>query len=432
MMVRPWPLLAALTLLPACNCGQDEPDPTTTGPTATPEPKVPRDKAVLEAVEAVVVVVRPGQWAAVHQALSSWLARLPAQAEPLRQAKTAEDLPRLFAFPLGLGQVDIQGWDPSRPVVASLAETPYDGIPGSVITQLPTLDRKIPPLRHQVLLPATDPSTLVGSLTGLLGPMGKPWPALVEGHAGAHAIDMGDASVALFPADSAVRVVIFQGGVLPDEAERLAYHKEHLTATPQAPVHTPALSLLAQPDGMISALVRPWRLRPLAVLTGSTEMLYALATVGSGNIDSIMARGMHYVLMSELTMTDEGAEVDDLAMSLTADEGTLRVHSVMSLTPKGETIFEAAAKGAGSVQAAANTDAWVDLTMRADARAMLNAAPMPPVFTRGKKLRDGLEAIQNGGFLALGEDRTGQGEDGTGQGEARARTRKSGLADSSR
>ncbi len=408
-MLRPWPLLAALLLVPACNCGEEaKPEDSAADAAVAAAKSVPVDPSVLGAVEslgdegALVVVLRPGQWAGLHGALASWLARLPAEAEPLRAAKTGADLPDLLAYPMGMaaGSLTLTGWDPSRPIVASLGEVPYRGVPGTVTPSLPVLDGKVSSIRHQVLVPATDPAALIGALAGVLERSGgKAQPELVEGRQGARAVRIEQMSVAMLPAEAAVRVVVFDEGVMP-EAERLAAMRERLDPTPASPVATPALSLLGQPEAVAAAWVRPWRMRPLAAVAGSVQMLRAVATVSSDHRSQLLARGTQIVLASELLMTDAGAEIDDVAMALVVDDGTVRLRSAMSLTPEGEAIFEAAAKGAGDVLATASTDAWVDVSMRADVRAMLDATEPPPALAGASRPGEIAEAIMEGGFFA--------------------------------
>jgi len=408
-MLRPWPLLAALFLVPACNCGEEAPpEGSAADAAAAPETSVPADASVLQAVEslgdegALIVVLRPSQWAGLHGALASWLARLPSEAEPLRQAKTGADLPDLLAYPMGMpaGSLTLTGWDPSRPIVASLGEVPYRGVPGMVTPSLPVLDGMVSSIRHQVLVPATDPAALIAALAGVLERSnGKAQPELVEGRTGARAVRIEQMSVAMLPVDAAVRVVIFDEGVMPDAAKRLAAMRERLDPTPASPVATPALSLLGQPDAVAAAWVRPWRMRPLAAVAGSVQMLRAVATVAADDRSKLLARGTQIVLASELLMTDAGAEVDDMTMALVVDEGTVRLRTAMSLTPEGEAIFDAGAKGAGDVLAAASSDAWVDVSMRADLRAMLDATEPPPAFARASRPGEIAEAIMEGGFF---------------------------------
>ncbi|MCA9706511.1 MAG: hypothetical protein KDK70_11730, partial [Myxococcales bacterium] len=345
-MLRTRALLAATMLvLSACNCGKEGETPAADGAAAQAEAAsaVPRDQTVLATVAALghegalVLVLRPQQWTALHQALDAWLARLP-DAEPLRaiqRAKEAKDLPGMLATLAGLppGPVALDGWDPTRPIVASVGEVPYDGVPGSVTPNLPLLDGWVPPVRHQVVVPASDPTTLVGSLAAVLQGRGEPWPALVSGREGARAVQLdGTTVVALLPETGAVRAVIFQSAVMPDEAARLEHMRSRLEAEPAEPTATPALSLLGQPDAVAAGWVRPWRLRPLSAWAGGVQVLRALATVSSAQRTPLMARGLQILLGTELLMTDEGSELDDLAMTLTVDDGVLRLRSA-SRTP---------------------------------------------------------------------------------------------------
>ncbi|MCA9654465.1 MAG: hypothetical protein KC501_31390 [Myxococcales bacterium] len=396
--------LALLLSIPACNCGHEDPAGSEgSAPTASAGgPAVRGDPGVLEVVErlgdqgAAMVVVRPEGWAAVRASLRPWLDAAPSLAG------AAESLPR-FASAMLSGSpeaMELGGWDPSRPVVASLGEVPYGGPPGAVTPLLPVREGWMPPVRHQLWVPAKDPAALVASLATTIG--AKAWPELVEGREGARGLDLEDerAAVALLPEAEAVRVVVFQsGGGLVGDA-RLEHLRGRLDAEAAEPEATPALSLLAQPDGMAAGWVRPWRMRALAAWLGAMQVLEALHVVATDQRSVLLARGMQIVLGSELLMTDAGAELDDLAVSLVADEGMLRLRMAASLTPEGETIFAAGLDEAPELLVTKAEDAWLELALRLDARAALDATEPPPAFARAERLSEVAEALQDGGSLA--------------------------------
>lgn len=403
------PTLLAVALLwagPACNCGDKGSGQAAEDSTATQAPRVRGDATVLEAVEqlgdqgAVVAVLRPEKWSSVHQALEPWRSKLPAEVQ---EALSIEDVPALLhllgkELDVGLPSSAPPGWDPSRPIVASFGEVPYSGPPGSVTPKLPVRSW-LPPARHQVWIPAKDPSALVGALAATLGAKGEAWPRLVEGRDGAKAFMTNErVAVALLPEDGAVRTVILQGVVLDDE--HIEQLRPRLDATPAKPVSTPALSLLAQPDEAATMLVRTWRLRPLAAWSGATQVILAVATVANDQRSIAFSRGMQIVLDSELLMTDVGSEVDDVALSLRADEKVVRLHSVMSLTPEGRKIMDAATDDAGDAFPVKIEDAWLDAVVRIDARAALDAIEPPPYFAKTKGPGEMAEAVMEGGAFA--------------------------------
>jgi hypothetical protein len=416
-------LVWAMTL--ACGCGREPAAaaPRAGGevvegageiPRAAGEPRVaePRPgegdvRPVIEALGdegAVVVVLRPRHWSALLGAVAPWMAELPPSLAMLAEALgEPRQLFELLARPLNLpaGSITLDGWDTSRPVVASLGEVPYDGPPGAVTPQLPALDGWMPPVRHQLWLPATDPAVLTASLGATLERVATPYSALVEGREGARAVKGDDVVIAVLPGGDAVRVVVFQAAVGRDEAARLEHMRERLDVEDRASSRIPAPSLLTRPDAVVSGWVRPWRLRPLAAWSGSVELTEALAEVDAEHRAMLLARGMQIVLATELLMTDEGAELDDVAVSLVVDEEVLRLHSAMSLTPEGEAIMEAASKGAGETYMAAVDDAWIDVALRADARAMLEATEPPPALGAGSRTVELARALSEGGGLAL-------------------------------
>jgi hypothetical protein len=411
-------LLAAVTLVCSCSrepepVGEAPQDPRSTGearPAPTPAPVLAPDDDVRPVIEALgdqgvaVVVLRPLHWAALHAAITPWLAKLPPATAALAvAAHEPAALPELLAGPLGLppGAITLAGWDTSRSVVASLGEVPYDGPPGAVTPQLGGSTEWIPPVRHQLWLPATDPAVLTASLAATLERVVAPYPALVEGHEGARALAGDDLVIAVLPGPDAVRVVVFHAAVGGDPATRLAHMRDRFDAKAAAPASTPALGLAIRSDAVLSAWLRPWRLRPLAAWAGAMEVEQALATVAAEHRALARIRGMQILLVAELLMTDEGAELDDAAVSLVVDQGVLRLRSAMSLTAEGEAILTAATKGAGETHAAAVDDAWADVALRADARAMLEATLPPPALAATKSMSEVARVLAEGGTFAV-------------------------------
>ncbi len=409
--------LATLTLGVACNCGNKaDADGGSTTPESAASRSAPNgDSYVLDAIEslgnegAFVVVLRPDQWSELHGALLPWLNTLPSQAAPLRDATTPDKIPGLLAYPLGLppDKVRLEGWDMQRPIVASLAEVPYQGPPGAVTAALPVLEGKMLPLRSQVLVPSTDTAALVRSMTGVLNEIGEPMPALVEGRPGAGSFQVGDnLTVAVLPQEGAVRVVLLARSSGMNDAQRLEAMRARLDPEPAAPLQTPGLSLVSQPKVAVAGWTRSWRLRPLMTWSGGSMVVEALQTVARDQRSVLRAKGLQIVLSTELLMADAGAEFDDAATALVVDEGTLRLGAAMSLTPKGAEILQAGRDGASKPFVVKATDAWLDVAMPVDLGAMLKTAePLAPL-AGAQSPGEAAEAVREGGpplalYLAL-------------------------------
>jgi len=255
-------------------------------------------------------------------------------------------------------------------------------------------------MRHQLRMPATDVAILTASIAAVLERRGKDWPALVEGHEGARGGKRGEAAGALLPEGDVVRVLGFRGMKGPDDAAQLEHLRDRFDVQPSKPDKTPALSLLVRPDAAVTAWLRPWRLRSLSIFTGGKQVVEALKVVSSDQRANMQARALQILLVSEILMGDAGAEFDDAALSLTADEGVLRLHAALSLTPEGEAIFEAAEKGAGEAFGVKVDDAWIDGVLRVDLRAALDATEVPPMFAKTTEVREVVEAMQEAGPMA--------------------------------
>lgn len=409
MTIRPMALLATALLLatPGCNCGSKDSGEPGESPSTQTTPTSRADSEVVDAVEqlgdrgAVVIVAQPKRWTELHATLRPLLTQLPPGAAQLVEATDPQMLPGLMSMALGLpGGID--GLDLERPVVASLGEVPFGGAAATVTPQLPVHEGWIPPMRHQILLPAEDTAALVRSLAAALEVPGTPWPALVEGREGARGIELDERdAAALLPEKDAVRVVLFQSGGGQAEDARLEHLRGRLDTERAELPSTPAADRLADADAVVAGLVRPWRVRPLAAWQGATQVLMALASVSNDQRGMLFARGMQIVLDSELLMTDEGAEVDDFAASLVADDGVLRLRTTMSLTPEGEEILDKGLDGAGSAFAVKAEQPWLDAALRLDLRAALDVAKLPPAFERIEGPSEMSEIMQEGGPFAV-------------------------------
>ena len=329
------------------------------------------------------------------------LAKLPGDFEPLRKANTPEAVSALIASSvMGSGPVEFQGWDTSRPILIALGETDYAGVAGSTVGQLPLEEGWVPGVRHQALVPATDATALQGSLAKLLSSGDNALPELAKGHPGAVATRFDEWSVVLLPADKAVRVVVFEEYVGLAEDKAFAHMSKRL----DTPIHTTASAaaqVLEDNEAVVAAWFRPDRLRPLAATAGAGQMLAAVATVTPEIRPQLMATGMGILMASDGAMPDEGAEVDELGMTLSVDGNVLRLRQIAALSDEGERAFAAATKDVSATFAAAKGPSWADLVVRADIRALLNAVE-PPAFAEPRAgLNDVRDVIREGGTFTI-------------------------------
>lgn len=409
--------LAALLVLPvfvgvACKRDIKEEASTTaaaasdTKPNATKTTAAKADASVLEAIEQlgaegfVVAVVRPSQWPALHTALSPWWKDWPELSKPLTEAKGAADLPGLLAYPLGLSSeaVTLDGWDPARPIVASLLEAPISGPPGAVAT-LPVREGWAPPMRHQVLVPATSAETLVASMSTVLERKSKPLTAVASKIKGARAFEITHGEVVLVPEADSVRLVIFQDGSGLVGAKRVDYINAHLSPSAAAPPHTAARHVVADPEAVAAFWIRSWRLRALLAWQGVDMMNQALRSASPEHRGLVLAKGMQLVLDGERMASDLGADADDAAFSVQAADGVVRLHAAVSLTPEGSTQMAAAAKNRGQAFVPNADNAWADLAVLADFGALADSANVPPAFERMESVGSGAELLRNSGPL---------------------------------
>lgn len=406
---------AALTL---CACeSPPKPDaaPKTEAPAATTDPAkkpealadeaakpttvAPTEKRALPAP--VTLAFHPAQWAELHLASMPLLTKLPGEFEPVRKAASAEALLSMLATRIfGIAPPKVQGWDTSRPILIALAETDTSGVAGATVGQLPLDEGWVAGLRHQALVPASDPQALMKSLSSMLASGEKQLPDLAKDHPGAVAMGFDDWSVVLLPADKAVRVVVFETyfGLPEDKAQA------HMRTRLDDPIHTTAsvaAAVLADDGAVFAAWIRPDRLRSAAVTSSAGQMLAAVATVAPDTKPRIMAAGLDVLLSSDAAMVDEGAEIDELAIALRVDGDVLRLSQLSLLSEEGEKAFAAATKDVSPTFATAPGPAWADLVVRADLRALLDAIEPPSFAHPSEGAGPVYEVIRQGGPFAV-------------------------------
>lgn len=372
------PLLLSVAL--ALACGDDsapetasipKPPPTQTktdGPARSPEAPVDAPPArplpptvddsttaglMAAAGDAAPYVVVASD-AAVKEATARIDAKLAAGApRSLRRWLQAEDAPGLVHALFATLEHEVQapewtGRDAARPLVISMFEPPATGPQGaSIVAMAPVTGRQMP-LRHQVVIPATDSGALVASLKDWLDDATQEAPELVEGRAGAIGLRVSGKGrrttwIALLPEDRHVRLVLLDlaiGYTDPGPVTRL------LDARPSELPSTPALAHVTETPQGVGMLIRPWQLRSLAVWTGLYEAMRAVATVASEQQAMAMARGTSITAVAEWLMPDDNAEIDDWSLVARGDDTDLRLTTVASLTPLGRKVWGTQPKAA--------------------------------------------------------------------------------------
>lgn len=397
--------LALLIATSGCNCGEKKSDDDTA---ADDDPFI-ADTEVEASIRALggdgtlVVVLRPDRLPAVQAALLPIVRDIdPEAGRLLAGADTPEKALAAFAPVLGLPEntVQLEGWDPSRPVVASLFESPYQGPPGTILPQVPITQGHVADMRHAILLPAKDDAALVESLAFMAATLHlDPIPELVEGIDGGRAFREGSTSIAFLPEGKYARIVIFGGGIASPEQREA--NRERLAAPKDRDIEwTPATSLLAADDTAAALLFRPWRGRAAWTWFGCVEALRAIQTVSRDQRAAARMKGSQIVLSAELLLEDLGADFDDQAIQLAVVDGTPRLRAAMSLAPDGREVVESIEDGLRPPFGVKADGAWAELYVGGDIRGALKAAS-PPAWLEGVSPFDIFDRIRMGGSIAM-------------------------------
>ena len=353
-MRRPLLLLVGLLCLSGC------PKPGLTPQTRLPPP----DPAVSDLVIAtgdratLVLVARPDRWPASRDTLKTLVRPFPIQPQVLDKIFQAEDLwtaftrateaagGRAFTLPSRL-----PGWDLTRPVVAALFEPQTSDATLAARALIPEpLEKKVPGMRHRILVPSTDPALTTEALTTLLSAMGV--SSNRSGLAsGCLLYPLPDGVVAFAPQDRHVRIEILTGEVHHWETPRDQVMNEWKALCEQKPEAsrlpmTPALHALLTGDDLLAMYVRPWQLRDMSSQWGSQKIVEALAYADPSQRATLLAVGLAEVAVGTLLMSPIGAEVDDVTVGFSA-AGPLRLKYTQSLTELGQKVFTAGLQKAG-------------------------------------------------------------------------------------
>jgi hypothetical protein len=344
--------LAALSLLglSVAGCRKPEPRPADDIQQAGGElvPAAPADLqqmlAALGDRGVCVLVLRDAQWRASVGALLERLGQLDHKGSSIEQSwgspvASLRWLAEQMELPVRAGE--LQGRDDSRPIVVSLFEAPIDGAMTTATALQPLRVDAHMGMREQLLIPATDAAALIGSLAELLAEL-EAWPELVAGRPQAQAWKLAGGFVAALPEGDAVRVLVSHGGSGLDPTADLARWQTQLDSVAVTPADTPALRHLGDGDAGLAMLLRPWRVRGAVSWEGLHYGRLALSDAPLDQREHAIARATELVLGGELMMPDEGAELDEWALTVTRSDGSPRVRAVASATELGKSVLAAA------------------------------------------------------------------------------------------
>jgi TonB family protein len=373
----------------------------------------------------MVVLVRPAAWAEDARALGEAL-----RGVGLEEAERVLATPDLWAAagelagllwgrrPAGL-QGPLPGWDASRPVVLALFEPVVDdAVLAGRALMLEAASRGTTGLRHRVLVPATDSRALLGGLLEALSALG------LEADSEARALAVlqggqllrlpgGEASlVALIPEARFLRVEILQEDtrVFASPEARLGAVSAWLArpGSPGPQLITPARLFVSSSQDLLSVWLRPWQLRDLGGQVGTSKVAQAVAYADPSYRAMLLAVGLAEVSQGTLVMDPRGAEIDDLAWSLSARSSSgeqtapgMRMRGVLSLTELGARVWAKGLEGGARLPAAELPQASLSAWLRFDLAAAVAEAEPPPGLADVEDLSELARRVQECGAFCL-------------------------------
>ncbi len=384
VMVRAARLTLLLSAVLTTGCSREPTGPapatevTSAVTSAVPLVTVPlvTEAWVMQAIEstgpraALVAVLHPDRWTGAQPRLAGLLAQLPgATGSIAAAADPSQWLPQIFAvLGVDLPPLPAIGWDRSRPLIVALGEVPLEAPSGTLAATVPL--RELPGLRHQILVPASDPSALISAYVGAIVSRGARPPRLIQGHPGAVIFTLPDRTLELREDDAAlatgtleshgggdwlavipevdqIRIVIVHGGVYPTDHFAAAAHPREPLRLPGAAPKTSGVATLASAL-ILGGMLRPQRLTALRTWIRAQETAMALTRVGADQLAEAERTGLRIMVGCEMLYGDEVPEVEDWTLALAADDAALRLRLVTSLTPHGAAIVDAGVNAAAA------------------------------------------------------------------------------------
>ena len=303
----------------------------------------------------LVVVMHDQAWGETRARIPQFLSPPVADMGSIAQAEDGADLVWALTRELELDQPlprpQWEGRDASRPIVVSAYEAAVEGPPGTGSARMSVVDLAMPPLRHQVVVPAADQDALLASLEHWWSGSSRPAPALVEGLPGAVGLQVQrprslQTFVALVPEAEHVRMVVLHNGRGTTDPAQL---RPRLDVAARAEADTPAMRHAVDDGHAVAALVRPWRLRATGVWTGLHYAGLAVDFVEGDQRSRMMAKGSAIAATVDVATPDDFAEFDDWSVALDSDDDGLRMTAVASLTPQGRELWSAFAAAPGAL-----------------------------------------------------------------------------------
>ena len=348
------------------------------------------DPAVLKRLDALgdggllVGVLDARGWAKVHQRLTPIFAKLPGQVSQ-DWAKVAE-LPGLLnnlykGLWGGKTPLDLSALDANGAITVSLFEPATFGPPGSSAAHI-SFDGQGVPLRHEIVLPATDASALAAALsTGMKGAC-KP---------AAHGCDFGVLQIGIKADGDVVRIAALMPATVED-ASTMLWRKPQ-----SASVRTPAYTQLAMPGAGLGLLIRPWRVRAMFAQEGINAMAYALREAPADMRHKMFAQGLAIVLNGVQLMHAERPDFEDAVVRLVADDAGVAFEGTHALTAGAAKAFkDAMSKGGRTL--ALKLPVIAQTAQRIDFNALLDGVGPRPIFAKMKRMRDFVEGLRDCGF----------------------------------
>jgi hypothetical protein len=321
------------------------------------------DPATLELLEAagdqatVVVLLRPDQWRGSLDALKTLFPGLKDKVpRRLGLALDAPDLLEAVATLLhggSMGSLPKEvGLDPSRPMVLALYEPTSIDLAGVLEVMMSHQPRRgIPGPRHRALLPVKDPAAAKAALVRLFK---KRRLQLHPSHDPARDVSVlrsrdGD-QLALIPGRPAgyLQLVWAQRPeLIGNQPPAVGAVSPGLLEPPKKTLtRTPALEHTASVKGLAALYVRSWELRRLARQMSVRRIISAVRGIHPSQIGAMSLLGVSETFEGQRLMASEGAEADDLSVSLSVALGGLGLNMVQSLTDRGVRIYQAGLKQA--------------------------------------------------------------------------------------
>ncbi|MBW1871703.1 MAG: hypothetical protein JRJ19_06540 [Deltaproteobacteria bacterium] len=363
---------------------------------------------------AIVVALRPDQWASNQSVLKTFFEGFEIPADIIEKIFSSADMvaATVGALALSLGETvdwpgSLPGLDTKRPTVAALFEPTTNSIPMAAPLLRPAEhgSTELSGFRHRILIPAVDIPALTAALTRLVGLVDlKAAKDVSRQGTSLYPFRNGEGFLAIIPEKDHVRIEILTHDLHQEKPSSGTPSRWNslLEAQPTSGqlISSPAMHFLASGQDLITVYFRPWQFRDIGGHLGMYLIEKAICHVNPSLKTALATAGLSEIINGYLIMSPIGAEMDDIAIGLSARD-MIRFTEVASLTDLGARVFLAGTLNPSTAYAKSSIPSIFNFSVPINLENLFAQAEEASVLAQAKDIYKGVEAYRECGIFCI-------------------------------